>query len=95
MTLHDELAGVQRCLDDLTRCVSRLEQQVGSGLEIRRVRSDTEHLRESLALLKAATPEAGPTPRPMMVSIPDTPYDSSLWKDAEDEGLGARDRHAP
>ncbi len=96
MTVQDELAGVQRCLDDLTRSVSRLEQQVGgSGLEMRRVRSDTEHLRESLALLKAATPEAGPAPNPVMVSIPDAPYDSSLWTDAEDEGLGARDRHAP
>lgn len=96
MTLHDEMAGVQRCLDDLTRSVSRLEQQVGgSGLEMRRVRSDTEHLRESLALLRAATPESGPAPNPVMVPIPDAPYDSSLWTDAEDEGLGARDRHAP
>lgn len=96
MTVHDELAGIQRCLDDLSRGVSRLEQQVGgSDLEMRRVRSDAEHLRESLALLKAATPDAGPAPRPTMVTIPDAPYDSSLWTDAEDEGLGAHDRHAP
>jgi hypothetical protein len=96
MTVHDELTGVQRCLDDLTRCVNRLEQQLGgSGLEMRRVRSDAAHLRESLALLKAATPEDGPAPNPAMVTIPDAPYDSSLWTDAEDEGLGAHDRHAP
>ncbi|MFD7614497.1 hypothetical protein [Streptomyces sp. NPDC059828] len=30
-----------------------------------------------------------------LVSIPDTPYDSTLWTDSDDEGLGARDRHAP
>ncbi|MDT0377961.1 hypothetical protein RM572_04125 [Streptomyces sp. DSM 42041] len=97
MTLQDDMTSVQRCLDDLTRCVTRLEQQVGSGLEMRRVRSDAEHLRESLALLRAATggTEASPAPRPEMVTIPDAPYDAALWTDAEDEGLGARDRHAP
>ncbi|MFD9036101.1 hypothetical protein [Streptomyces sp. NPDC056527] len=38
-----------------------------------------------------------PTPgRPQdIVTIPDTPYDSGLWTDSDDEGLGARDRHAP
>lgn len=95
MTLQDEMTAVQRCLDELTRSVSRLEQQVGSGLEIRRVRSDTEHLRESLALLRASAPQSTPAPRPEMVTIPDTPYDTTLWTDAEDEGLGAQDRHAP
>ncbi|MFR9674359.1 hypothetical protein [Streptomyces sp. TR06-5] len=95
MTLQDDMAGVQRCLDELNHCVSRLEQQIGGGLEMRRVRSDTEHLRESFALLRAASPQTSPPPRPEMVTIPDTPYDSALWTDAEDEGLGARDRHAP
>ncbi len=96
MTLQDEMTSVQRCLDELNRCVNRLEQQVGSGLEIRRVRSDADHLRESFALLRAATgPETPPPPRPEMVTIPDAPYDTTLWTDAEDEGLGAGDRHAP
>jgi hypothetical protein len=100
MSLHDELTAAQRCLDELARSVHRLEQQVGSGLDIRRVRSDTDHLRESLALLRASAPQEartgpGAAARPEMVTIPDTPYDSSLWSDAEDEGLGARDRRAP
>jgi hypothetical protein len=30
-----------------------------------------------------------------LVTIPDTPYDSTLWTDADDEGLGVRDRRAP
>ncbi|MFD3697327.1 hypothetical protein ACFWUZ_14435 [Streptomyces sp. NPDC058646] len=30
-----------------------------------------------------------------MVTVPDTPYDSALWTDSDDEGLGARDRRAP
>ncbi|KOU70097.1 hypothetical protein ADK57_12400 [Streptomyces sp. MMG1533] len=96
MSVHDELTSVQRCLDDLTRSVGRLEQQLGSGgLDMRRVRADAEHLRDSVALLReAATTPATPR-RPDLVTIPDTPYDDSLWIDSDDEGLGARDRHAP
>ncbi|MCX4819154.1 hypothetical protein OG883_04395 [Streptomyces sp. NBC_01142] len=30
-----------------------------------------------------------------LVTIPDTPYNSALWTDSDDEGLGASDRHAP
>ncbi len=95
MSLHDDLTAVQRCLDDLVRSVGRLEQHVGSGLDIRRVRTDADHLRDSLALLKESAPTLRPQARPEMVSIPDTPYDRSLWADADDEGLGASDRRAP
>ncbi|CAL9432339.1 hypothetical protein [Streptomyces sp. enrichment culture] len=97
MSVHDEMASVQRCLDDLLRSVGRLEKQLGSGgLEMRRVRADTNHLRESVALLResAAGPAALPK-RPDLVTISDTPYDPSLWVDTDDEGLGARDRRAP
>ncbi|MGW0822215.1 hypothetical protein [Streptomyces sp. NPDC002845] len=98
MSVNDELTSVQRCLEDLNRSVSRLEQQLGSGgLDIRRVRTDCQHLRESVALLReaASAPASAPGRRPDLVPIPDTPYDSSLWTDSDDEGLGARDRHAP
>ncbi|MFJ2257877.1 hypothetical protein ACIOKD_05925 [Streptomyces sp. NPDC087844] len=96
MSVHDELTSVQRCLDDLVRSVKRLEQQVdGGGLEMRRVRTDADHLRESVALLREAAPGIARTTRPELVSIPDTPYDTTLWTDSDDEGLGARDRHAP
>ncbi|MEV6593339.1 hypothetical protein [Streptomyces acidicola] len=96
MSVHDELTSVQRCLDDLFRSLGRLEQHVDSGgLEMRRVRADADHLRESVALLRDAAPGLGQTRRPELVSIPDTPYDSTLWTDSDDEGLGARDRHAP
>ncbi|MFF3614445.1 hypothetical protein [Streptomyces sp. NPDC002580] len=106
MSVHDDLTSVQRCLDDLQRSVRRLEQQMGAGLEIRRVRADADHLRESVALLREATappfsmPSAAPGRAgppagrlPDLVSISDTPYDSSLWTDADDEGLGAH--HGP
>ncbi|MFD7699121.1 hypothetical protein [Streptomyces caelestis] len=97
MSVHDELTSVQRCLDDLVRSVGRLERQLGSGgLEMRRVRTDTDHLRESVALLReTAAVGAAPQKRPDLVTISDTPYDPSLWVDTDDEGLGARDRRAP
>jgi hypothetical protein len=96
MSVHEELTSVQRCLDDLCRSVGRLEQQMGDGgLEIRRVRTDADHLRESLALLREAASTPAPSRRPDLLTIPDTPYDSTLWTDSDDEGLGARDRHCP
>lgn len=97
MSVQDDLTAVQRCLDDLARSVGRLEKQLGTGgIEMRRVRTDANHLRESVALLRdaAATP-AGTQRKPELVTIPDTPYDDSLWIDTDDEGLGARDRRAP
>ncbi|GGJ09720.1 hypothetical protein [Streptomyces brasiliensis] len=96
MSMHDDLTSVQRCIEDLVRSVGRLEQHLGSGgLEMRRVRTDTDHLRESVALLREAAPGLSQPRRPDLVTISDTPYDISLWTDTDDEGLGARDRHAP
>lgn len=96
MSVNDELTSIQRCLDDLMRSMGRLEQQIGKGgLELRRLRSDANHLRESLALLREAAPGLAQPRRPDLVTIPDTPYDNALWTDSDDEGLGAHDRHAP
>ncbi|MFD7552525.1 hypothetical protein [Streptomyces sp. NPDC059816] len=114
MSVQDDLTAVQRCIDDLTRTVGRLAEHVGrDGLEIRRVRTDAAHLRESIDLLREVhTADGGPgtkggthrrptaaphrpAPEPDVVRIPDTPYDSTLWTDADDEGLGALHRHGP
>ncbi|WP_049578287.1 hypothetical protein [Streptomyces sp. SBT349] len=90
MSLHDELRSAQRCVDDLARCVARLEREFGRGLETRRVRSDTEHLRESLALLAAAAPGEPATTQGEFIGVPEAPYDERLWTDADDEGVGSR-----
>ena len=99
MPLQDDLTAIQRRLDDLVRSLAVVEPQVGNTLDIVEVRHDTEHLRDSLELLRrtvrnGGTGGSGPK-QPEIVPVPDTPYDPSLWNDAEDEGLGAKDRHAP
>ncbi|WP_030291073.1 hypothetical protein [Streptomyces katrae] len=72
--------------DDLTAVRRNLNELVRS---VERLERDVED----------AARQAPDTPRAPrregMVTVPDTPYDSSLWKDVDDEGLGARDRRAP
>ncbi|GAT83720.1 hypothetical protein STXM2123_4420 [Streptomyces sp. F-3] len=95
MSVHDDLASAQRALEDLLRSVGRLEHRLGNGPEMRRVRIDAQHLRDSVALLREASRSSTPAQRPTLVTLSDTPYDISLWTDSDDEGLGARNRHAP
>jgi hypothetical protein len=95
MSLQDDLTSVQRRLDDLMRCVARLDEHVGDSQDMRRVRADAGHLRESLAMLHDAVPAAAGSRKVEMVTISDAPYDRGLWVDAEDEGLGSPHRHAP
>lgn len=98
MSLQEDLITAQRSVDELVRSLDRLESELGDCPDMRRARSDAAHLRESIALLKetAGRPRAVKAkPMPEMVSIPDAPYDPSLWRDAEDEGLGSPHGHAP
>ncbi|MFF5974208.1 hypothetical protein ACFY7C_22060 [Streptomyces sp. NPDC012769] len=65
---------------------------------VKRRLHDLEHTVEQLERRVAAergVPTVPATGRPDLVTIPDTPYDSGMWTDSDDEGLGARDRHAP
>ncbi|MFI6646095.1 hypothetical protein ACIBI8_00540 [Streptomyces sp. NPDC050529] len=82
MSLHDELTAVQHCLDDLVRTVGRLER--------------------SLAQLRAAdtapdplAPACDAAPVDGVITITEAPYDTTLWTDSDDEGLGVPGRHAP
>ncbi|MHB9859312.1 hypothetical protein [Streptomyces sp. YIM S03343] len=44
MSVNDDLPSVQCRLDELCRSLGRLEQRLGAGLEMRRVRADADHL---------------------------------------------------
>ncbi|MEY9841920.1 hypothetical protein ABH941_007203 [Streptacidiphilus sp. EB103A] len=98
-TTAGALAEASRCLEELDRALSDSRLRLGGGLDVRRVRTDLVHLRESLALLAAAVAdgaEAAPgsprIPRPGVIEISDTPYDPAMWRDADDEGIGCRHR---
>lgn len=72
--------------DDLTAVRRNLNELVRS----------VERLEQDVKNTARQAPAASRTPgEGAMVGVPDTPYDSSLWTDADDEGLGARDRRAP
>ncbi|MFZ3472656.1 hypothetical protein ACODT3_13060 [Streptomyces sp. 4.24] len=69
--------------DDLTAVRRNLNELVRS----------VERLERDVARQEPAA--SGPPGPVAMISVPDTPYDSSLWTDSDDEGVGARDRRAP
>ncbi|MFD5146418.1 hypothetical protein [Streptomyces sp. NPDC058401] len=72
--------------DDLTAVRRNLDELVRS----------VEQLERDVANTARPAPAASRVPGGgAMVSVPDTPYDSTLWTDADDEGLGGRDRRAP
>ncbi|MGW6745377.1 hypothetical protein ACWGDX_32345 [Streptomyces sp. NPDC055025] len=74
---------LQEDLAAVRRCLDDLVRTVG-------------RLEQSLARAhenESRSPSAGRADD--LVTIPDTPYDSALWTDADDEGLGVRDRRAP
>ncbi|MFF0217110.1 hypothetical protein [Streptomyces vinaceus] len=72
--------------DDLTAVRRSLNELVRS---VERLERDVEDAARQAPAAPRAPRQEG------MVQVPDTPYDSSLWKDADDEGLGARGRRAP
>jgi len=92
-----DLARSRQLTDELEFAVHALESRLGPGLDVRRVRTDLDHLRESLRLLQdtqnaahSGSPHAGSTQYGPIIEIPDTPYDPELWRDAGDEGIGSR-----
>lgn len=83
------LAQAGRCLEELDRLLKSGTAGLGGGLDVRRVRADLAHLRESLALLCESAARTQ-IPAQQVVLIPDTPYDPAMWRGADDEGVGCR-----
>ncbi|MFE9854258.1 hypothetical protein [Streptomyces sp. NPDC005780] len=79
MSLQDELTAVQHCLDDLVRTVGRLERSLAQ-------------LRDAAT---APDPLGPAAPVDGVITITEAPYDTTLWTDSDDEGLGVPGRHAP
>ncbi|RRO15680.1 hypothetical protein EIL87_16880 [Saccharopolyspora rhizosphaerae] len=89
-----ELAEFQRVLTQLKARAGALRQRYGDAAVVRRIHNDIERLDIDTAELSTVLP----APRHSeeintdVVIVPDTPYDPSLWQDADDEGLGGHPR---
>lgn len=86
-----------RTVDRLEHCVGSLRSSgFGEPPALTRLAYDVERLRVNVSALVGehadavpARPPAGERP---IVQVSDTPYDSSLWHGADDEGVGG---HGP
>lgn len=87
---------VREAVTALRQAVERLQGEYGDTLGVRRLVSDVGRFYDDLDELGDPEPGRQPTPDPdNLVEIPDSDYDASMWSDAEQEGFGAPDRHAP
>lgn len=88
-----ELADVQRALAQLRNAVHTLRSRYGDVAAVRRLDNDLERLNIDVTELSAELPSprrgsesyTGET-----VIVPDTPYDPSLWRGVDDEGVGGQ-----
>jgi hypothetical protein len=94
-TPASQLGAVRDALGRLELAVMGLRDAYGDTLGTRRLVSDVRRLADDLDELGEPQPRRRPAAAPALEEIPDTPYDRSMWADAEDEGFGAPGRHAP
>jgi hypothetical protein len=94
MAEQDSRAAVEAALARLDRAVAALRDEYGPTLGTRRLMSDVRRLADDLDELGGPAP-GYPSRQDELEEIPDVPYDPSMWADADDEGFGAPDRHAP
>jgi hypothetical protein len=93
---HTAVTGVQEAVLQLAQAVERLREEYGDTLGVRRLTSDVQRLGADLDELGDPQPGHRPAPRlEDLEEIPDREYDASMWSDADQEGFGAPDRHAP
>jgi hypothetical protein len=95
MVGQDIRAEVEAALARLDRAVAALRDEYGPTLGTRRLMSDVRRLADDLDELGDPAPGHYGSRQAELEEISDVPYDPSMWADAEDEGFGAPDRHAP
>ncbi|MGW1682631.1 hypothetical protein [Saccharopolyspora sp. NPDC002376] len=91
MATTTELAELQRVLTQLRSSVGAVRARYGDAPAVRRLHNDVERLDIDVAELSSVMPaQRRGIESEEVVVVPDTPYDPSLWQDADDEGLGGR-----
>lgn len=76
---------LHQTIGQLRQCVGSLRNQLGDSVGVRRLYNDLERLDMDATEL---TGHKDAVPVQERVRISDEPYDSTLWADADDEGVG-------
>jgi hypothetical protein len=94
MAVTTELTTLHRTVDELREIVLALSDRYGDIPAVRRLLGDIERIDLDASELDDLTPLAAvPTPEATEIHVlDDTPHDPSLWRDADDEGLGGYHR---
>lgn len=94
MAPTNALTELQRALSQLRGGVATLRSHHGDTAQVRRISNDIDRLDIDITEMSGDFP-AQRSPGASgddVVLVSDTPYDPSLWRDADDEGLGGRTR---
>lgn len=86
-----EITELRRTIGQLRQCVGTLRSRYGDAPAVRRLAMDLDRLEFDTEDFEGTPPvpvQQRPIDRSQVVVVPDTPYDPSLWADADDEGLG-------
>jgi hypothetical protein len=87
-----EITELRRALGQLRQCVGSLRSRYGDVAAVQRLANDVERMDiDATELMDMDSPprqREAPRVEREVVVVPDTPYDASLWQDADDEGLG-------
>ena len=85
-----DTSALHHAVEQLAQAVQAIAAQAGEVPEVRRLLGDVERLQLDAADCHQLRSVA---PARQLEVIPDTPYDESLWRGVDDEGLGGF--HAP
>ena len=85
-----DAATIRRAVEQLSQAITAMAAEVGEVPVVRRLRHDVERI--ELDLTDCTSLQKMPPAR-ALETIPDAPYDESLWQGVDDEGLGGF--HAP
>ena len=78
-------------LTSLAAAVLKVRNAYGDTLGVRRLTSDVDRLQADLEELGPPLPGNPPPVRPKeLLKIPDSPYDESMWHDAQTEAQRAQ-----
>jgi hypothetical protein len=88
---NTEFASLRRSIEQLRNSVAGVRETFGDAPEVRRLVNDLERLEidaGELALVEPARQPRAPGHHSDHVVVPDTPLDETMFRDADDEGLG-------